>query len=151
MYMNKYIIRNTNLLLNCEAFFEKFIEIIILLLLNFFSDYNQMKLHLNSQNMTVFMTSLKLLHQITLSMRVTNLSAQFSQEIIQMLDFNISYNTEVFIDDIKIKKSKIKYNNEENFSEIQHFILEHLQMLDHILLILKLTNVKISEEKSHFD
>ena len=51
-------------------------------------------------------------------MRVMNLSAQFSQEIIQMLNFNISYNAEVFIDDIEIKKSKMKYNNEKSFLKI---------------------------------
>ena len=68
-----------------------------------------------------------------------------------MLNFNISYNTEVFIDDIEIKKSKTKYDNEKSLSEIHHFILEHLQILNHVFLILKLTNVKIFEEKSYFD
>ena len=68
-----------------------------------------------------------------------------------MLNFNILYNAEVFIDNIKIKKSKTKYNNEENLSEICHFILKHLQILDCVFLTLKLTNVKIFEEKSYFD
>ena len=68
-----------------------------------------------------------------------------------MLNFNISYNAEVFIDDIKIKKLKTKYDNEKSLSEVCCFVLEHLQMLDHVLLTLKLINVKISEEKSYFD
>ena len=39
-------------------------------------------LHLNFQNMTVFITFLELLQQITFSIRTMNLSAQFSQKII---------------------------------------------------------------------
>ena len=68
-----------------------------------------------------------------------------------MLNFNILHDAEVFIDNIEIKKSKTKYNNEKSLSEICCFILEHLQALDHVFLTLKLANVKISEEKSHFD
>jgi len=48
MHMNKHIIRNINLLSNYEKFSEKFIEIIISLLLNFFSNYIQIKFYLNS-------------------------------------------------------------------------------------------------------
>ena len=47
MHINKHTIRNINLLSNCEEFSEKFTEIIILLLLNFFSNYDQIELHLN--------------------------------------------------------------------------------------------------------
>ena len=68
-----------------------------------------------------------------------------------MLNFNILHNTEIFIDDIKIKELKTKYNNEKNLSEIYCFILEYLQTLNHIFLILKLTNIKISKEKSYFN
>ena len=68
-----------------------------------------------------------------------------------MLNFNILHDTEVFIDDIEIKELKTKYDNEESLSEICHFVLEHLQTLNCVLLTLKLTNVKVSEEKSHFD
>ena len=80
-----------------------------------------------------------------------NLSVQFSWKIIQMLNFNILYNIEVFIDDIEIKKLKIKYDNEKSFSEICHFVFKYLQTLNCVFLTLKLANVKISEEKSHFD
>jgi hypothetical protein len=148
--MNKHTIRNANLLSNYKKFSEKFAEMTVSSLLNLFSDYDQIELHLNFQNMMTFMTSLELLCQTTLSMSMTNLSAQFSQEIIQMLNFNISHDIEVFIDNIEVKKSKMKYDNEESFSEVHCFIFEHLQTLNHILLTLKLTNVKVFREKSHF-
>ncbi len=93
----------------------------------------------------------ELLHQITLLMRMINLLAQFSWKIIWMLNFNILHDIKIFINDIKIKKLKMKYNNEENLSEIWYFMLEHLQTLNHILLTLKLINVKISEENLYFN
>jgi len=48
MHMNKHTVRNVNLLLNCEKFSEKFTEITILLLLNFFSNYDQIKFYSDS-------------------------------------------------------------------------------------------------------
>ena len=151
MHMNKYIIRNINLLSNCEKFSEEFTEMIILSLLNFFSDYNQIKLYSDSQNIIIFMIFLELLHQITFLIRMMNLLTQFSQKIIQILKFNILHNIKIFINNINIKKLKTKYNNEKSFSKIQHFMLKHLQTLDCIFLTLKLINVKIFKEKSHFD
>ena len=43
--MNWYIIWNANFLSNVEEFAEKSIEIIIVLLVNFYSEYNQVELH----------------------------------------------------------------------------------------------------------
>ena len=68
-----------------------------------------------------------------------------------MLNFNILYNTEVFINNIDVKELKIKYNNNESFSEVCYFIFKYLQTLDHVFLTLKLINVKIFEEKSYFN
>ena len=68
-----------------------------------------------------------------------------------MLNFNILHNAEVFIDNIDVKKSKIKYDNDKNLLKICHFIFKYLQTLNHVFLILKLMNIKISEEKSHFN
>ena len=80
MHMNKHTVRNINLLSNYEKFSEKFTKMTVSSLLNLFSDYDQIKLHSDFQNMTVFMTSLELLQQIIFSMRMMNLSVQFNQE-----------------------------------------------------------------------
>ena len=45
MNMNKIIIRNVNLLLNCEDFVKDFVSMTVLLLLDFYADYDQMKLN----------------------------------------------------------------------------------------------------------
>ena len=54
MNMNKIIIRNVNLLLNYEDFAENFVSIIVSSLLDFYADYNQIKLNKISKNIIVF-------------------------------------------------------------------------------------------------
>ena len=68
-----------------------------------------------------------------------------------MIKVNISYNYKIFINNIRVKELKIKYNNQKVLSEVCYYIFEYLQILNRILLILKLANAKISEEKLHFD
>ena len=72
MNMNKVIIRNVNLLLNCEDFVKNFVNMIMLLLLDFYADYNQIKLNKVSRNMIAFQTSLELLRIIIIFIRVMN-------------------------------------------------------------------------------
>ena len=75
--MNKIIIRNTNLLLNYENFMKDFVSMIMSLLLDFYADYNQMKLNEKLRNMTAFQTFLKLLRMTTIFMRIMNSIRQF--------------------------------------------------------------------------
>ena len=77
MSMNKIIIRNANLLSNCENFVKDFTSIIMSLLLDFYADYDQIKLNKESRNMTAFQTFLELLRMTTIFMRVTNSVRQF--------------------------------------------------------------------------
>ena len=77
MNINKVIIKDMNLLSNYEDFTKNFINIIILLLLNFYTNYNQMKLNEVSRNMTVFQTFLKLLKMIIILIKIMNSVRQF--------------------------------------------------------------------------
>ena len=79
MNMNKIIIRNVNLLLNCEDFVKNFVSMTMSLLLDFYADYDQMKLNKESRDMTAFQTSLELLRMTTIFMKVTNSVRQFVQ------------------------------------------------------------------------
>ena len=54
MNMNKIIIRNVNLSLNCEDFTKDFADMIVLSLLDFYADYDQMKLNEESRDMIAF-------------------------------------------------------------------------------------------------
>ena len=77
MSMNKIIIRNANLSSNCEDFTKNFVDMTMSSLLDFYADYDQMKLNEESRNMTAFQTFLKLLKMITILMRVMNSVKQF--------------------------------------------------------------------------
>ena len=43
--MNQYTVQNTNFLLNVKEFIEKSVEMTVVLLVNFYSEYNQIELH----------------------------------------------------------------------------------------------------------
>ena len=77
MNMNKIIIRNANLLLNYEDFAENFADMTVSSLLDFYADYDQMKLNKESRNMTVFQTFLRLLRMTIIFMKATNSVEQF--------------------------------------------------------------------------
>ena len=55
----------------------------------------------------------------------------------------MSYVTLLYVNDISIKGLKIKYENKEisKLSEIQRFIMKHLQNIDYILTDLKHTEL----------
>ena len=61
------MIWDTNLFLNTEKFSEEFARMIIYLIMNFFSDYNQVPLYEKLYNMIVFQTLLELLQMTILS------------------------------------------------------------------------------------
>ena len=60
MNMNKYTVQDALLSLNVDDFAEKFAEMLIMSLIDFFSDYDQIELDPESRDMTVFQTSLSL-------------------------------------------------------------------------------------------
>ncbi len=67
MNINKIIIKNVNLLSDVNKFFKEFINMIIIFLIDLFSKYNQIMLIKIYQDLTVFITFLRLLQQIMLS------------------------------------------------------------------------------------
>ena len=79
--MNQYIVQNANLSSNIKEFIERSAEIIIVLLVDFYFEYNQVELHQKSCDMIMFQTLFRLLQQTELSMKVTNSVDQFWQII----------------------------------------------------------------------
>ena len=59
-------------------------------------------------------------------------------------------NDETYFDDIQIDESKMKYNNEEILSGIWRYIFEYFQHINHILVSIKLAEVKITREKLYW-
>ncbi len=149
MNMNKIIIRDVNLLSDVNEFFEEFVDMIIIFLIDLFSEYDQITLTKIYQDLTVFMTSLRLLRQTTLSQDVINFVAQFVRVIIKILK-NLLEICRSFLNDIEVKKSKTIYDNAKIASEVHQFMLKHIKNLDFVLLNFELINCIISDEKSQF-
>ncbi len=147
MNMNKIIIKDVNLLSNMNEFFKEFIDMIMIFLIDLFSEYDQITLTKIYQDLTVFMTSLKLLWQTMLSQNVINFVAQFVRVIIKILK-NLLKICKSFLNDIEVKRLKTIYNNAKIASEVHQFVLKHIKNLDFVLLNFKLINCIISDEKS---
>jgi len=149
MNMNKIIIRNVNLFSDVNEFFEKFINMIMIFLIDLFSEYNQITLTKIYQDLTVFMTSLRLLRQTMLSQDVINFVAQFVRIIIKILK-NLLEMCKSFLNNIEVKRLKTIYDNAKIASEVHQFMLKHIKNLDFVLLNFELIDCIISDEKSQF-
>ena len=57
-----------------------------------------------------------------------------------------------YIDDIRIKEPKSRYNNKEisELSDVKRFIFKYFQNLDRVLAKLKRVSITISAKKSYF-
>ena len=150
MKMNKVIIHNANMSLSVNKFSENFAECVIVSLIDFFLRYDQIELNEACQDTTVFMTCIELLRMKILSQEAINSVAQFIQIVSKILKNHISVKCWFFLDDIEIKELKTKYQNQEIISEIQQFILEHVQWLNAVLADLKWADCIMSEKKSQF-
>ena len=77
MKINIVTIWNVYILLSAEKFAAEFAEIKIKFIINFYSEYDQIILHSESQDMTEFQTLLRLLQMMTLLQDTTNSINQF--------------------------------------------------------------------------
>jgi hypothetical protein len=85
-----------------------------------------------------------------LSIRTINSIAQFVRIVMKILINHIFNIARFFLDDIKIKNSKIKYDNKEVVSSIRRYILEYIKSLDAMLVDREKASVTISIFKSYF-
>ena len=93
-----------------DEFIEEFSRMAVASLIDLFSSYDQITLNKKDRNMTAIYTSLRLLCQTILLQGVLNSMAQFVRIISKILK-SISLNTaRVFLDNIRVKGLKIKYN-----------------------------------------
>ncbi len=149
MNMNKIIIRDINLFSDVNEFFKEFVDMIMIFLIDLFSEYNQITLTKIYQDLTMFMTSLRLLQQMMLLQDVINFVAQFVRVIIKILK-NLLKICRSFLNDIEVKRPKIIYDNAEITSEVHQFMLKHIKNLNFVLLNFELINCIISDEKLQF-
>jgi hypothetical protein len=89
--------------LSVDKFSEKFAGCQLVLLVDFFSGYNQVSLDKKSRDFTVFYILLGLLQQTTLPIGTTNSVVQFVQVVTKILEDLILYNCILFVDNIRVK------------------------------------------------
>jgi predicted RNA methylase len=125
--MNRVIIRNANLSFAINEFSEEFVDCAIVSLVNLFSEYDQLSLIEKCRDMIVFMISLELMRMIIIFMKAINSVAQFVRMINKIIVNHVFHHALSFVNDIKVKKSKITYNDELIVSEIRRYVMKHIQ------------------------
>ena len=119
MKMNGVIIRDINLSLNLNEFAKDFAKMSVSLLMNYFSGYKNFPSHAESRDMIAIIILLDFLRQTTLLQEATNSIAQCQRALITILKKNLSHDARVYINNVMIRGSKIKYNNKKVFSGIK--------------------------------
>ncbi len=148
--MNRVIIRDANLLSAINEFSKEFVDCVIVSLMNLFFEYDQLSLIKKCKDMIVFMTSFDLMRIITIFMKIINFVIQFVRIINKIIVDHVFHHAFSFVNDIKMKKSKITYNNEFIFSEIRRYVMKHIQWLNDVLTNIERINCIIFEKKFQF-
>jgi hypothetical protein len=125
--MNRVIIRNANLFSAIDEFFEKCANCAIISLMNLFSEYDQLSLIEKCRDIIVFMTSFNLMKMKTIFMKTINFVIQFVWMMNKIIVDHVFHHAFLFVNDIKIKKSKTTYNNEFILFEIRRYVMKHIQ------------------------
>jgi hypothetical protein len=125
--MNRVTIRDANLFSTVNEFSEEFADCVIISLMNLFFEYDQLSLIEKCKNMIIFMTSLDLMKMITIFMKAINSVTQFVRMINKVIVDHVFHHAISFVNDIKMKKSKITYNNKFILSEIRRYVMKHIQ------------------------
>ena len=146
--LNKIIKRDTNLPLSVNVFSEKFTEMHYTFLINMFSEYDQILLDPCSCNLTAIQTPIRLLKRTWLLQEVMNSVVQFVWIMLWVLETQTSHICEQFLNDIGVKSSKTDYSGVKILSNVQRFILKHIQNLDRVLCDLKRAGFTVAEVKS---
>src|SRR6266536_6522666 len=149
MKMNSVTLRDANMPPSIDEFSEEFTRCHCASLIDFFSSYNQLTLDVRSQDMTAFMTSLRLLRMTTLLIRATNSVAQFIHVVMTILEDLFLKVAMSFLDNIRVKGPYSDYDNKLKLLGIRRFVFKHLQNLDVTLDWIECTRAYI-RPKSQF-
>ena len=116
--INRVTVKDTNLPPSINEFSEEFTRYIIASLIDFFSNYDQIKLNKKSRNLTTFHTPIGLLKITTLPQKAINSVTQFARITTKILQKYISRLYFSFLDNINTKRSKTRYDDIRILSSI---------------------------------
>ena len=86
----------------------------------------------------------------TLAQGAANLVAQFVRIVFKILVPYLRDQAKPFLDDIRVKRPKTTYHNEELAPGIRQYVVEHIKNLDKVLADLERARVTIAGAKSQF-
>ncbi len=124
--LHQITIQDANLPLSTHEFFEEFAGCTISFFIDFFSGYDQVKLAEKFRDLTIFITTLGLMQMITLAQGATNLVAQFVKIVLKILAPHLRNQAKLFLNDVRVKRPKTTYKNEELTLEIRGYVVEHI-------------------------
>lgn len=131
--MNDITIKESGLLPNLDSFVKPFAEQQCYTVLDLYWGFNARKVHLNSQDLTIFCTPLWLLHITSLPSGYINSPSEFRACMVYILQDEIPHVADIFIDDLAIKGPSSQYLDSHgqpktipSNSGIQQFIWEHV-------------------------
>ncbi len=124
--INRVTVRDINLPPSINKFSKKFTKYIIASLIDFFSGYNQIEFNEKNRDLTAFHTPIGLLKMTTLPQKTINSITQFARITIKILQKHIPRLYFPFLDNIGVKRSKIRYDDTRILPNIRRFILEYI-------------------------
>jgi hypothetical protein len=136
--------------LNINIFLKEFAGYAVTSFINFFFNYDHVKLDFKCKDITAFIIPLGLLRQTIILQRITNSITQFVRIVTKILKKHIPHVCLSFINNIDVKNPKTTYNNEKVISGIRKYILKHIIWIDGVLADLKKTKYTILKAKSQF-
>ncbi len=148
--MNRVIIRDANLFFAIDEFSEEFVDCAIVSFVNLFFEYDQLSLIEKCRDMIAFMTSFDLMRMTTIFMKAINSVIQFVRVINKIIADHVFHHALLFVNNIKMKESKITYNDEFIVSEIRRYVMKHIQWLNDVLANIERIDCIIFEKKSQF-
>ena len=109
-------------------------------MLDLYIGYDKQALDPSSHDLTIFQTPYRVLQLTTLPMGWTNSVPRFHNNVIHILQPEISHVTQPYIDDVPVKGPTTRYLQDNGEPEtipgnpgIQQFVWEHFQDLNHIV------------------
>ena len=126
MNVNKVTVRDANLPPSVDEFSEEFAEMQMTTLIDYFSEYDHIKLDSRCCDLTAFMTPLGLLRQTTLPQGASNSVAQSVRIVVKIFADLIPTVCQPFLDSIGVKAPYLRYQDVEAISGVRRFVLEHI-------------------------
>ena len=148
--INRVTIRKVNLFFQMNAFVEKFVDMQMIFLIDFFSKYDQLSFDKRNRNGISFMISFELLRMIILIQRIINFVKQIIRIANHILNVQISKKCQTFVNDITIENDRNDYDNKKIVSKIRIFLFRHIQNLNKMWIHIKLSKIIIFNKKFQF-